>query len=143
MHEQLIYQLAADGLLILHALIVAFVVVGLLLIILGLLRNWQWPTRPWFRSLHLLAIVIVALQAWLGVICPLTSWEMALREKAGGIVYAGSFIEYWLHRLIFFEAEPWVFTLAYTLFGLAVLAAWLYYPPRFRGSRMRKSGDSN
>lgn len=133
MDERLVYQIAADALLILHASIVAFVVFGLLLTVVGMLRRWQWTRNPWFRGLHLLAIGVVAAQAWLGVICPLTTWEMALRERAGDVVYTGSFIEYWLHRLIFFRADPWVFTLAYTTFGLAVAATWYYYPPRGRG----------
>jgi hypothetical protein len=132
MNGNLLYQLAADGLLILHALIVAFVVFGLLLTVLGALMKWQWTRNSWFRSLHLLAIIIIAVQSWFGIICPLTTWEMGFRAKAGDFVYAGSFIEYWLHRLIFFEADTWVFTLVYTLFGLAVVATWVFYPPRFR-----------
>ncbi len=132
MNERLIYQLAADGLLILHALFVAFVVLGLLLILMGMAARWQWTRNGWFRSLHLAAIIIVVAQAWLGVICPLTTWEMSFREKAGDTVYTGSFIEYWLHRIIFYQAEPWVFVLAYTLFGLAVIASWYFYPPRFK-----------
>jgi polyferredoxin len=134
MDERLVYQLAADALLILHAAIVAFVVFGLLLTVVGMLRRWQWTRNRWFRGLHLFAIGIVAAQAWLGVVCPLTTWEMALRERAGDVVYSGSFIEYWLHRLIFFRADPWVFTLAYTTFGLAVAATWYYYPPRKKAS---------
>lgn len=130
MNEQLIYQLAADGLLLLHALVVAFVVGGMLLILLGMLAKWRWPRNRWFRALHLLAILVVVAQAWLGVVCPLTTWEMYFRERAGDVVYTGSFIEYWLHRIIFYQAEAWVFTLAYTLFGLAVITSWYFYPPR-------------
>lgn len=131
MDDRLIYQLAADALLIVHASIVAFVLFGLVLIVAGLLRGWRWTRNPWFRSLHLLAIAIVAAQAWLGRVCPLTTWEMALREKAGDVVYTGSFIEHWLHRLIFFQADPWVFILAYTAFGFLVLLTWVFYPPRW------------
>jgi len=129
MDDRLVYQLAADALLILHALIVAFVVFGLVLTVVGMLRRWHWTRNRGFRGLHLLAIGIVAAQAWFGVDCPLTTWEMAMRERAGDLVYTGSFIEYWLHRLIFFQAEPWIFTLAYTSFGLAVAATWYFYPP--------------
>lgn len=132
MNERLFYQLAADGLLILHVLFVAFVVFGLLLILTGMAARWQWTRNRWFRSLHLAAIVIVTAQAWFGMICPLTTWEMYFREKAGDVVYTGSFIEYWLHRIIFYQAEPRVFVLAYTVFGLAVIASWYFYPPRFR-----------
>jgi hypothetical protein len=32
--------------------------------------------------------------------------------------------------MIFYEAPFWVFTLVYTVFGLLVLVAWWYFPPR-------------
>jgi len=46
--------------------------------------------------------------------------------------YRGDFIAQWLHDLLFFDAEPWVFTMCYTLFGLAVLATFVLAPPRWR-----------
>lgn len=124
-------RLAADAILVLHALFVAFVVFGQAAILVGHVSGWRWILNPWFRSLHVLAIGVVAAQAWLGRICPLTTWEMALRERAGrGDTYEGSFVAYWLHRLLFFEAPGWVFTAAYTLFALVVLASWVWIRPR-------------
>ncbi|MEX2352828.1 MAG: DUF2784 domain-containing protein, partial [Gammaproteobacteria bacterium] len=119
MNNGLQYQLVADGLLILHALFICFVVLGFFVILAGILKKSRWVKNPWLRCAHLAAIGVVVIQAWLGVICPLTTWEMSFREKAGDMTYAGSFIQHWLHRIIFYEAEPWVFTLAYTVFGVA------------------------
>ena len=124
-----IYLIFADLILITHVVFIAFVVFGLIFILIGLVRKWLWVRNPWFRRLHLGAIGIVVLQAWLGVICPLTTWENALRQKAGDTVYVGSFIEHWLHKLIFYEAEAWVFTICYTLFGMLVVITWLLGPP--------------
>lgn len=129
-----LYLIAADGLLLVHALFVLFVVLGLLLILLGGLRGWRWVRNPWFRGLHLAGIAVVVLQAWLGVICPLTTWEMALREKAGGATYSGSFIAHWLEALLYYRAPQWVFILVYTLFGALVIASWWWVRPR-RGRR--------
>ena len=42
--------------------------------------------------------------------CPLTDWEQRLRKMAGEGDYTGDFIGYWAHRLIFYDAPPWVFT---------------------------------
>lgn len=126
---------AADALLIIHALFIAFVVFGLIGIIAGLVRGWRWTRNPWFRLAHLGAIGIVVLQSWLGMICPLTTWENNLREKAGEATYAGSFIQHWLHKLIFYQAEAWVFTLAYTVFGALVVLAWFLAPPEFTKKR--------
>jgi polyferredoxin len=136
MTKQLAYQIMADFLLFAHAFFIAFVVFGLLLIFLGLLLRWSWVRKLWFRLTHLLAIVIVVIQAWLGVICPLTIWENHFRMKAGDAVYSGSFISFWLHKLIFYQAEAWVFTAIYTAFGSLVLAAWVVCPPRLRRTNL-------
>ena len=125
------YQLLADMVLSLHLAIVSFVVGGLVLIIVGNLRTWTWVNAVWFRLAHLAAIAVVVAQAWLGVVCPLTSLEMWLRAKARATTYDGSFIEHWLQRVLYYEAPAWVFTLGYSLFGLVVVATWWYFPPRF------------
>jgi hypothetical protein len=124
-------RLLADLVAVVHACLVAFVVLGQAAIILGLLRGWEWVRRFWFRVAHLLLIVIVAGQAWLGIPCVLTVWENALRRHAGQDPYSTGFIERWVHRLIFVEAPAWVFTMTYTLFALAVLATFIFGPPRW------------
>jgi len=125
------YQLFADVVLALHVALVAFVVGGLVLVIVGNLRAWRWVNALWFRLAHLAAIAAVVTEAWLGVVCPLTALEMWLRAKAHAPTYTGSFIEHWLQRLLYYDAPAWVFTLGYSLFGLVVLATWWYFPPRF------------
>lgn len=124
------FALAADAILLLHVLFVGFVTVGLLLVICGGVRGWSWVRNPWFRLTHLLAIAVVVLQSWVGVICPLTTWEMALRSQAGSTTYAGSFVSYWLGRVLYYQAPPWVFVVAYSVFGLLVVACWLWVRPR-------------
>lgn len=123
------YLLAADALLVIHTLFIAFVVVGLLLILVGGALAWRWVRNPWFRLSHLIAIAIVVLQSWVGMICPLTTWEMALRAKAGDATYGGSFVAHWLSELIYYQAPAWVFVVAYTGFGLLVIASWFWVRP--------------
>ena len=124
------FLIAADALLFLHLLFVAFVIFGLLLIFIGWWRRWRWVRGVWFRVLHLGAIGFVVLQSWLGAICPLTTWEMALRARAGDAVYQGAFIAHWMQALLYYQAPTWVFTLVYTAFGLLVCASWWWVPPR-------------
>jgi polyferredoxin len=126
----MVYQLAADLVLLLHGALVLFVVVMPLLVVAGNRCNWRWVNGLRLRSLHLLAIAVVAAEAWLGVVCPLTTLEQGLRVQAGQVAAAQSFIEYWLQRLLFYRAPGWVFTLVYTLFALLVAALWWRYPPR-------------
>jgi hypothetical protein len=124
------YQFFADAILALHLGIVVFVIGGLVLVVAGNLRHWQWANRLWFRVAHMAAIAVVVAESWFGVVCPLTTWEMWLRARAGASTYGGSFIEHWLQRLLYYDAPGWVFTVAYSLFGLVVAATWWYFPPR-------------
>lgn len=126
------WRLLADAVLLLHFGIVLFVVTGLLVIVIGGLRGWRVGRSLGFRLAHLAAIGFVVAQAWLGAVCPLTTLEMWLRAQAGDGTYGGGFIEHWVHRVLFWQAPSSVFTLAYSLFGLAVLAAWWYFPPQRR-----------
>lgn len=115
------YRVLADTILVIHFAFVVFVVLGFALILIGLLAQWSWSQNRYFRIAHLAAIGFVVLQAWFGQYCPLTIWENELRRRAGQSGYAESFIEHWLHELLFYQAEPWVFTSIYTCFGALVL----------------------
>lgn len=124
------YQFLANVVLSMHVAIVIFVVGGLVLILIGNLRAWRWVNGLWFRLTHLTAIAVVITDAWIGAVCPLTTLEMWLRIKAQTTTYESGFIEHWLGRILYYDAPAWVFTVAYSLFGLAVLITWWYYPPR-------------
>jgi hypothetical protein len=126
----MIYRVLAEVVLIMHALFIAFVIMGLALILIGALRRWAWIRNPWFRLVHLLAIGVVVVESWFGGICPLTEWESRLREAAGGAGYRESFVAHWLHELLFYDIAPGIFNILYTGFGALVLIAWLVVPPR-------------
>jgi len=130
MDERVLNLLAADLVLFGHVLFASFVVLGLVLVLIGAVYSWSWVRNPWFRLAHLACIGIVVLQSWLGAICPLTTWEMALREKAGGAVYSGAFVAHWLERILYYRLPEWVFVVAYTVFGALVAASWYWIRPR-------------
>ncbi len=137
MTDQAFYEHLADLVLITHVAFVCFVVVGLLLILAGGSLGWRWVCNPWFRALHLAAIGVVVVQAWLGIICPLTTLEMNLRYLAGDETYSGTFIAHWLQKLLYYRAPWWVFTLCYSLFAAAVIGSWVRFRPRPFGKRAR------
>ena len=68
----------------------------------------------------------------LGITCPLTTWEQQLRAAGGQETYKGAFVANLVHDLLFYDLQPWVFVLGYTLFGTAVLLTWIFAPPRWR-----------
>jgi len=130
------YRIAADAILVTHTLFVAFVVFGQILVLIGATRHWRWIRNFWFRITHLVAIAVVVLQSWLNRICPLTTWEMELRARAGQTTYSDTFVSHWLQDILFYEAPAWVFVVSYTLFGTLVVASWLLIPPTPRRKRV-------
>lgn len=130
MDSSSLFLLAADAILLLHVLFVAFVVVSLVLIFVGKLRRWSWVRNFWFRVTHLLAIGFVTVQSWFGVICPLTTLEMELRSRAGDPVYTESFISHWLETILYYQAPSWAFAVCYTVIGAVVIGSWFWVRPR-------------
>lgn len=124
----------ADAVLFLHAGFVLFVVAGQLFILLGWLRGWDAARNRWFRRSHLAAIAYVAVGSWLGLSCPLTTWENRLRALAAQEEYRRGFIADLVSELIFYEAPDWAFVLLYSLFGALVLFSFVRYPPTRRAS---------
>jgi hypothetical protein len=136
----LVYRLLADLTVIVHFGYVMFVIFGLLLTLVGGLLKWQWVRNRAFRILHLVMILVVVLESWAGIPCPLTKWESQLRKAAGQQSYQGDFIANWVHDALFVQLEPWVFTLCYSLFGGLVLLTLFLIPPRWKSSATHPSG---
>lgn len=123
------YLFLANAVLSLHAAFIVFVVLTVPCIYIGKALHWRWVRNVWLRAAHLLGTSIVAAQAWFGIVCPLTTIEMWLREKGGLATYSGTFIEHWLQRLVYWDLPAWVFLVIYTLFALLVLVSWYVVPP--------------
>jgi len=77
--------LAADAVVLLHALFVVFVVAGALLL-------WRWPRLVW---LHAPAALWGVFVEWSGTVCPLTPLENRLRAQTGAAA-GGGFVERYL-----------------------------------------------
>ena len=120
----------ADAILVVHFLIVMFIAGGLLAVWLGAALGWRWVRNRWFRYLHLAAIAFVAAEALLGVMCPLTVWEDALRGGAS----AESFVGRWVRYFLYYDAPDWLFSLIYVGWAAATLATLRLVPPRRRAA---------
>lgn len=62
----------------------------------------------------------------------MTTWEMRLRGLGGQRTYDETFVAHWLGNLLFVHAEPWVFIVAYSAFGVLVLLSFQWVPVRWR-----------
>jgi len=87
------YELAADGVLVLHGAYVVFALLGGLLV----------RRRPWIAWLHLPAAAWAVAVAWGGWFCPLTPLENHFRRLAGAAGYEGSFLAHYLLPLLYPE----------------------------------------
>ncbi|WP_298435146.1 DUF2784 domain-containing protein [Geobacter sp.] len=87
----MVFSLAADLVVLVHALFVLFVVAGGVAVI-------RWPRLAW---LHIPAAVWGTLIELGGGVCPLTFLEVRFRRLAGEAGYAGGFIEHYLVPAIY------------------------------------------
>ena len=121
----------------LHVGYAAFVIGGLLVVPLGSWLDWRWVRARRFRLTHMLCTAIVAVEALIGVVCPLTSFEHALLVASGAVGYERSFVGQLLYQLLYYDAPVWVFTLAYTILTLIVVVLYHYLPPLPKLARQR------
>jgi hypothetical protein len=106
-------------------------VIGQLLILAGLLCRWQWVRNFWFRLAHLVAIGIVAYEAFRDITCPLTTLERTLRAWAGEQVSSDSFVARLMHSFIEHDWPQWTFNVIHISFAFLVLLTFVLARPRW------------
>lgn len=114
----------ADLILVVHFLYVLFVVGSLPLIWLGAWLKLAFVRNRWFRYGHLAAIGFVVVESLIGMVCPLTAWEHALRQVETDI----GFLQHWIHKVMFYNVPESVLTAVYVLFAGLVAATFKWVP---------------
>jgi hypothetical protein len=120
----------ADIIALIHLGYVILVILGFALIVAGVIFKWQWIRNPWFRVLHLAAIIAVAIEAIVGVSCPFTVLEFRLRYPSGSVQERSSFIGNFIDSVLFYEAPAWLFTIVYSGFAVLVAVTFIIAPPK-------------
>lgn len=87
----MLYHLAANLVLIVHLAFVVFVLLGGFLVL-------RWARLAW---LHLPALTWGVLTEFIGIVCPLTPWEVALRQLGGEAGYQGGCIDHYLMTVLY------------------------------------------
>ncbi|MCZ6843317.1 MAG: DUF2784 domain-containing protein [SAR324 cluster bacterium] len=139
MSEPQVSFLLADGVVLLHLAYVAFVASGYLAVPLGRALGWRWIRNRAYRRLHVAAMALVALEAVVGLICPLTLLENALRGRAETATFVGRLVR----AVLYYDWPPWVFIAAYVLLTMLALLMYRLVPPRRRvdvGSATARAG---
>ncbi|MDA1187640.1 MAG: DUF2784 family protein, partial [Proteobacteria bacterium] len=98
---------------------------GLVLIPLGGYRGWFWVRNRRLRLLHAGLMVFVAMEALLGIACPLTVLESALRQQEAPDYFLADL----MHRLLYWNAPLELFLVLYLVCALWVLVLWRWVPP--------------
>jgi hypothetical protein len=123
----------ADVIAIIHLGYVVFVILGFILIVMGIVLKWKWIRNLWFRIAHLVAIAGVALEAILGINCPLTVLEFSLRYGVSPSERRVSFVGDIIDSVLYYDAPAWVFTIIYVGFASLVAITFIMAPPTRRG----------
>ena len=121
-------MLAASAATLLHGAAVLFMLTGSLLAL-------RWPRVLWLHVPVSLAILGIYLT---GSDCPLTTWELDLREQAGEPGYTGGFIGHYITEPLGFPIEATSTQLG--VYALALLPNLIGYGLLLtRGLRSRTS----
>jgi hypothetical protein len=127
--------LLADLILFIHVAYATFVLGGLVAVPLGAKLGWHWVRSAAFRRAHVACTAVVAVEALIGVTCPLTWIEHLLLVASGTTGYDRSFIGHMLYQLLYYDAPLWMFTTAYVALAIAVTLLYYYLPPLPKPSR--------
>lgn len=125
------YAVAADAVMLIHFLFIAFALFGSLLLL-------KWPKLIWLHVPALCWGIYIELS---GNICPLTPLENHFRALAGESTYYGGFIAHYLGPIIY----PAGLTRGWQYFAFAVLVTvnaigyGLYFRRRRRASTAKSS----
>ncbi len=128
----MVYLFLADIIAVIHFGYVIFVILGFTLIVVGIILKWKWIRNFWFRIIHLAAIAGVALEALMGINCPLTVLEFKLRYASFLSGKKVSFVGNIIDSILFYNAPLWLFTIIYTAFAIIVVITFIMAPPSRR-----------
>jgi hypothetical protein len=113
---------------IVHFLWVIFMLAGFFWTVLAFFVHRRFFDSFWFRTLHLLGILLVSLFPLLGKYCPLTIWENIFREQ-GDAAYEGGFIHHYLEKFIYPDVDPVAIRVGTFLVAFVSIAAYILRPP--------------
>jgi len=122
----MLYTIAADFVIFIHFLWIAFVILGFPVFLILNLPKW--------RIIHLTALIGMVVMQLTRTICPLTYLEAYLKSKgASGQVYPGQFMIHTIEKLIYVEDITLEkITCATIIFLIVVLLSFWFRPVRFK-----------
>lgn len=124
------YRITADLIVVIHFLWILFMLWGAGRTIWAVIkREKRFLGSMWLRSLHLGGILFVAFFIIIRKPCPLTIWEIRLREISGVESYTGSFIIHYIEQIVYPSVPAWIVNIPSILIGCIILFFYIIYPP--------------
>ena len=118
----MLYQIAADIVIVIHFLWIAFVILGF--------PVFLWLNNARWRLIHLAAVIWMILMQVSHSICPLTYLEAWLKsEGRGAEVYSGKFMIETIERLIYVDSMTLEKIMVATGAYLAVILLSFWFRP--------------
>jgi cytochrome c biogenesis protein CcdA len=114
-----------------HLLYVVFVCLGLIYIYFGFILKLKSIRNIYFRVFHLIAMIIVAIQQYFALNCPLTLLEKKLLILAGKETYSGAFIPHMLHQVHLNIPSQYYLPL-YAALSVLFLLSFILIPPKIK-----------
>jgi hypothetical protein len=125
------YKIFADVIIVVHFLYILFMLLGFLLTGYALFFREKFFDWWLFRLLHLLGIFYVVSLSILGKYCPLTILENELRLRYEvSSVYSGSFIVYYLEKLVYPDVNPLVIQIPTVFLAIFTIVVFIVRPPK-------------
>jgi hypothetical protein len=116
------YRIAADAVIVLHLLWIAFVIVGF--------PFFLYLNHRVGRLIHVAALTSMVIMQLTHTVCPLTYLEAYLKSRGeAGFVYPGEFMIGTIERLIYVEDLTLEKIMYVTILYLAVVALSFWFRP--------------
>lgn len=121
------YKILADIVVFLHFLWILFIIAGFISIIF----SWKIFFNNFIlRTIHLVSILYTTYLELAHKNCPLTDIENYFKAKSGNAAYTGSFIVYYIEKIVYPDVEPLVVIIPTIIIGVITLVMYILKPPK-------------
>jgi len=123
------WQFLADTILILHVIFILFVILGFIFTIFCFFKKTLF-NMFFFRTVHLVSILYVAILEVLEKFCPLTILEDILYQKhTSHQKYSDSFISHYIEKLVYPDVSPEILISITVAIALFTILVYIFRPP--------------
>jgi hypothetical protein len=122
-------EFLANAVAVIHLLWVFYTVLVFLWTLAAFFIHRQFLNWFWFRTIHLVDVILIVLLPRFGMACPLSTAEIYLRLHTDSAFMEG-FLLHYLRKFLHEGIGPAFIEVSTLVMFLGTLAAYLYRPPK-------------